>query len=775
LHQFTELSQTPSPNTSINESKLLTLLLSCLGIYSILRVLFLFVDEPLLWGINLLHYLPLWVGVVLLLCALGAIALSRNIKTSQSKDISKNRKSKSEPKETRNSSSYTYLLIGIAALLGVLFLVFRITWPFLGDGTIYFGFMFNFQAYGVITTQRTATPVLYLLYGVYYIFLKLANNDLNVFFPFTVMSFVSGTLFVTFSFLFAKAFTDNNWLRFLIISLLMTLGGSLLFFGYIETYPLQYACVLIYAYYSYQYLQHKAKLTPVAFALLLCIAFHIQHLLLLPSFVLLFSLKRVGARESSDKSRLVKNMLIVASPLMFIVYWLFQSSTLGISPNDPYNPFIPFASSSYSRYSLFNGLHLLDILNEHLLLAPVPIIIIAVCLIVGRTTINWKHPFVLYLLLNLFFVEAFLVGGNLMLGIARDWDVCSSLGISFALLAAVLLKEILPSSVNIKRIAIPISIVGLSVVIPWIALNVRIASAVERYEDILSMYTPIVNSSIARVSYENLRKYYLNNDVDGELRTVRKMMELEPTHIEARIALIYSRENAQSLSPYAKVEVLRISELIAQCNDSLLRQETFDKVRVGESHSGENVTLGDFFGNFITFLYKDLSFIDYEDAQRRTQAFISAHPALPYGHEQLGYMLMMYSKNNVDAITNFEKAIALDTMRARPYLYYALALSREGRPDEANAMYRKSLTLDPKWMTGVTLYILFLTDENNANVNIGDLEWMQTILDKIITTPPESTMEFHRDEYDQRIGTAKQLLSRVEKRLKELQKDRAGQ
>lgn len=765
------MSQTPSSNTASNEGKLLTLLLFCLGVYSILRIIFLFVDVPVLWGVNLVHYLPIWVGVVLCTSALGAIVLSRNIRIS-SKDIPKKRKSKSEHGEKHNTSSYTYLLIGIIALLGILFLVFRITWPFLGDGTIYFGFMFNFQAYGTITTQRTATPVLYLLYGVYYLFLKLANNDLNVFFPFTVMSFVSGTLFIWFSFLFAKAFTENNWLRFLIISLLMTLGGSLLFFGYIETYPLQYACVLIYAYYSYQYLQHKTKLAPVAFALLLCIAFHIQNLLLLPSFIFLYSLNSVEERQSADKSKFVKSILLVAFPLMLIVYWLFQSNTLGISPNDPYNPFIPFGMSSYSQYSLFNGVHLLDILNEHLLLASVPIIIIAVCLIVGRGQVNWKHPFVLYLLLNLIFVEAFLVGGNLMLGIARDWDVCSSLGITFALLAVVILKETLPSTANIKKLAIPISMAGLSVVIPWIAVNVRIASAVERYEDILSMYTPIVNNSIARVSYENLRKYYLNADVDAELRTVRKMMELEPTHIDARIALLYSRENMQSLSPYAKAEVLRISELIAKSSDSVLRTETFDKVRVGEPHSGENVTLGDFFGNFITFLYKDLSHIGYEDAQKRTQAFISNHPKLPYGYEQLGYMLMMYSKNSADAVPYFEKAIALDTMRARPYLYCALALSREGRPDEANKMYRKSLSLDSKWLTGITLYVFFLTDGNNMKVNTVDLEWMQQVLQKIINTPPESTMEFHQGEYNQRISTGQQLLLRIEKRLGELQKNR---
>lgn len=760
--------QSVLPNESKNEQKLLTLLLSCLCIYTILRSAFLFIDVPELWGVNLLHYLPIWVGVVLSLVAIASIILSRNLKIHQGKETSKNNRSKVEKKGVKKTSSFTYLLVGTAVVLGIMFLVFRIAWPFLGDGTTYFGFMFNFQAYGEITTQRTATPVLYLLYGIYSVFLKLANNDLNVSFPFTVMSFISGTLFVTFSFLFAKTFSDNGWIRLLFISLLLTLGGSLLFFGYIETYPLQYACVLIYAYYSYQYLQQKANLVAVTLALVLCIAFHMQNILLLPSFVLLYSLRNSEGRRSEDRSKFFKVVIFAALPVMIGVYVFSQMNILGISPNDPSNPFIPMSASSYMQYSLFHWVHLLDILNEHLLLAAIPLIVIISCLVLCREKIHWRDPFVLYLLLNIFFVEAFLIGGNLGLGIARDWDICSSLGISIALLAVVIVKQSLTTSTNLKRFAIPISVVTLSTVLPWVIVNARITSSVDRYEDLLEVYTPIVNNSIARVSYENLRKYYLNNDVDGEMRTVRKMMELMPTHIDARIALIYSREHKDVLSPLAKQDVLLITDIINNCTDSVLREETFEKVRVGAPHSGENVTLGDFYGDLLTTLHSELSYISYEQAKQRTQQFIDKHPDLPYGYERLGYMQMIQEKNTTAAVPHFAKAIALDSMRARPYLYYAYALTKQRDFTTANTMYRRALTLDPKWILGITLYVAFLTDPSVTNVSRADLEWARSVAQKIAEAPAESAMEFHKEEYEDRVRKAQQFLLQLDNSIANL-------
>ncbi|HEY6171826.1 MAG TPA: hypothetical protein VIX80_06180, partial [Candidatus Kapabacteria bacterium] len=124
-------NQSSATNESKNETKLLTLLLSSLAIFVVFRLVFLFTDVPELWGVNLLHYLPTWVGVSLSLAGIASIILSRNLKIGHGKETPKNNRSKVEKKEVKRTFSFAYVLVATALVLGILFLVFRIAWPFL--------------------------------------------------------------------------------------------------------------------------------------------------------------------------------------------------------------------------------------------------------------------------------------------------------------------------------------------------------------------------------------------------------------------------------------------------------------------------------------------------------------------------------------------------------------------------------------------------------------------------------------------------------------------
>src|SRR5205085_10327389 len=99
-------------------------------------------------------------------------------------------------KTTRRKLPDSTILALLLLFFGALFALFRISWPFLGDGTVYGGMLFNFQAFGKMDSQWDAIPTLYTLYGVYYIFLKfISHNHQNVFFPFVAVSFASGLVY----------------------------------------------------------------------------------------------------------------------------------------------------------------------------------------------------------------------------------------------------------------------------------------------------------------------------------------------------------------------------------------------------------------------------------------------------------------------------------------------------------------------------------------------------------------------------------------------------
>src|SRR5439155_7612608 len=112
---------------------------------------------------------------------------------------------------------------------------------------------------------------MYLVYGIYYIFLKLTSGHQNVFLPFIVITFLSEILFIITAFRFAKAYDSRSWMQWFFFLMLLCAGGTVFFFGYMEVYPLQYALILVYFYFAYLYVCKQGKLSYAGAALILSI------------------------------------------------------------------------------------------------------------------------------------------------------------------------------------------------------------------------------------------------------------------------------------------------------------------------------------------------------------------------------------------------------------------------------------------------------------------------------------------------------------------------
>src|SRR5437763_1953290 len=271
--------QNPIPKDT---HKILAYVIVALFLFLSIRSYFLFFSSVKFWGFNQLHYLPGSLGVLLLLGSLLGIYTGWTSKNITSvKSAKEKQKSKTVIKKHIKTRSDIPTLFIITIIFGILFLTFQIAWPFLGDGSIFVGYLFNFHASGKMTVWWREAPSMYLQYGIYYLKILLGGKA-SSFFPFTVISLISGTLFVATSFRFSKAFDKRFWMQLLVFGLLISAGGTLFFFGYMETYPLQYTCILIYCYLSYQYIQHKVGIAYPALAIGLCIMLHLQNILLLP-------------------------------------------------------------------------------------------------------------------------------------------------------------------------------------------------------------------------------------------------------------------------------------------------------------------------------------------------------------------------------------------------------------------------------------------------------------------------------------------------------------
>jgi tetratricopeptide (TPR) repeat protein len=465
-------------------------------------------------------------------------------------------------------------------------------------------------------------------------------------------------------------------------------------------------------------------------------------------------------RRSADKRKLVLRWFYIIAPLLVIIYAYFQWHPIIEPPSEPQNPFIPFFAFKGFSYTLLSGQRILDIINENLLLAGVAFFIIAAILLSARKKISFSDPYLLCLIVNFLFYEAFLIGGNAGFGLARDWDVFSAIGIFAALISVALLRQIqFPS---IKRLALPIILVSLLSISSWVYLNVRVRSAAARYEDIVEIYTPKIETKWAMMGYENLRKFHASRDITDELRVIRKMVERSPRHTTVQTAETDAMLHIEDINARGKEEFRMLVDHLKDLSDSLLREEVFAKVRIGPHGSGESITLGEQFEDGIMILYRKFGVFSLSEAIRNVDDLIAHHPSLPYGYELRGFLMYLFANDAKGAIPAIEKAIAIDTTRARPHLYLALALAKTGDRSRANAEFRSALALDPGWLGGLTYYSSFIADPQNDSVRADDISFASGLLKKVIDAPPESTLEAHVQTQNARAALAQRLLHEVE-------------
>jgi hypothetical protein len=322
---------------------------------------------------------------------------------------------------------------------------------------------------------------------------------------------------------------------------------------------------------------------------------------------------------------------------------------------------------------------------------------------------SWHTPYVLFLVTALIFEEAFVVGGNTVFGLARDWDIFGTLGLSLTLLSIEWLRQNADDIGIQLRLAISLSAVA--GVVAWIVLNVQAGSAIHRCEDILAQYRTIIGVDETHYGYENIRKYYNHENLEGEITTIRKMVEVQPSAIDVDIAMTEARQAGDRLDEAGRVELETIIHLIRNNqSDSVIQAEEFGKthLRLGPPHSGDNITLGDQYAYGTTYLWATLHRVTLEGAIAETDSFILRHPRLPYGYEVKGLLLMNAPHQDNAAVQMLRESISLDTNRPKPYLLLATLEQRMDSSVEARTHFRCGLVLDPTLLNALTAFAAFL-------------------------------------------------------------------
>jgi tetratricopeptide (TPR) repeat protein len=313
-------------------------------------------------------------------------------------------------------------------------------------------------------------------------------------YSYALVSVISGGVTIGFLGGLAYELGRDNATRLFALCLLLFSGWILLFFGYVEHYPVLWMFTIGYLFFAIRYLQGRGNLVPSTLLLLASLALHLQTLFFLFSYVGLIFARGPGAKfYQKYKAAFWKGAIILAIIGGVTFLWRYnQSSAFQLF-------FVPlFSRPAAPNYSLFSPDHMLDMLNELILLMPLaPVLLV----------IAWRRIRILAFDNLDWFLVLFSFGGigllfviDPKLGMGRDWDLFALSGLGPALF---LIKQSIASSKVVKRLFPGLCLLALVIVLPFYVINLHYQPSIDYFTWLLKLDQPRSRSGLAL-----LRQFY---------------------------------------------------------------------------------------------------------------------------------------------------------------------------------------------------------------------------------------------------------------------------
>ncbi|OGG49815.1 MAG: hypothetical protein A3F84_28480 [Candidatus Handelsmanbacteria bacterium RIFCSPLOWO2_12_FULL_64_10] len=658
------------------EKRLIRIVTLCAVAVVLLHLLFALWRTPAGWGVHALAFFPAWASV-------GATALALVLLLPAVSGIW-NSGTQEKPSSflpdflSSKFPNLRYALIGLLSVIPLYLLRVRV--QTLGDGPLWVRELTG--PVGRLASEPLTIYLVRLLYG-----LTQGAGWEDALRVYRALSWACGALYVFLALLTADAVGRDRRERAVLRLSLLTVGTVEMFCGYAEHYAPLTVGVLAFLYAAWRYLDGRGSLMGPALVWGGTFALHFSAAVLFPSLIFLYFIEwRRSPARAGFWLKMAAPPALVLFVLLLIGWRLdLDPRSFGTAPH-----VVPlWGTDPFLRpHALLSGVHLADVINEHLLVAPMGLLLVGATLLTVRDRVA-RNPHLLLLGSAAFFHVALTVLFNPEIGAFRDWDALSPVAVPVALLGGYLLTRCTEPKTQ-RRLAWVTGVVALFHLVPWLWVNADAERALARFSATLKGGARL--SAHARgTGWDELRGICERMGRKGEaLGAAKASFEASPRHpryLSNVVRLTDETGGREALEPLLK-------EIAA-------RDPGFAQTRV----------------HLATLYHEQGRFAEGEQEYR---AALSVDPGDASVHTGLG--LLLYAAGRMEeGAAAFEEAARLDAGDPVPFSKLGIFHMNRGQIDRGIEAFRRAVALRPDYAEakanlGVALYQKGRLDESEAEL-----------------------------------------------------------
>lgn len=671
-----------------------------------------FFPEKRLWGINHWAYFPLWLRTAVIGLAVSVFVpqLNRKLRAFLRLTVVSVFRSLMERRRYQG-----WALVGTVSLL--LFYLFRSKIPLLGDG---FQVTESLNA-GALSVNWSQPLAIWIYVASFKILGKILHpNGAAVY---ALISYLSGVVFIIYA-LKAAILLGKEWsTRLFVFFILILMGSTQLFLGYAEHYPLLFSGILIFLFYGLKNLRGETRVLVPVVVFLVLLPLHFSSLYLLPSvlFLLIVSGKRKALVDVLRSKRTWGTLLflVLISVSLALYIWKYNWYV--------FSYLMPLVHGSYTGpgYTLLSPSHLLDFLNQQILISPVGLALLFVFWIFKPEAPNKRDRIFQFLLT----VSAGQLAFNFLidpgLGAPRDWDLFASVGLGYTFLTLYVFSQV-AAQFEVGHLKLRLTTVALLFTLPWILINASGDLSIARFRNLLDLdpkksrnghfvlagyfdgmgrteeverENRMVKEKFPEIGLVTRGMDFLNK---GELQRgyeiIIKAIELSPDFAEARAALACYCVKTGDLRK-AEMELRRALKLKPEyraayedLGDIYMKKGNFKEA---EKCYTRAMTMGvdkPYVMNNLAILYAQSDKLEkaasfYRKAIARESDFVESHYGLAFVYYQQGKL--------EESLIELNLLLRIDPNFALGYYQLGQTCARLGRKGEAISAYQRYLQMQP--------------------------------------------------------------------------------